>query len=73
MIAGETFSIISVGSFFLNIVISVILSALFSFLLLLILAKSTLNIRFFLLFALLILLYVSGKLLHLPSLIIILV
>ncbi len=73
LVAGETFSLISVGSFFLNIIISVILSLAFSLLLLVILAKSKLNIRFFLVFALLIVLYVSGKLLSLPSLIIILV
>jgi len=73
MVAGETFSLISVGGFFLNIAISIVLSLLFSFVLLLIMAKSKLNIRFFLVFALLIFLYVSGKLLHLPSLITILV
>lgn len=73
LVAGETFSLVSVGSFFLNILISVILSLLFSFLLLIIMAKSKLNIKFFLVFALLIFLYVSGKILHLPSLIIILV
>lgn len=73
LVAGETFSLLSVGSFFLNIVISIVLSLLFSFLLLIILAKSKLNIKFFLIFALLIFLYVSGKILHLPSLIIILV
>jgi Kef-type K+ transport system membrane component KefB len=73
LIAGETFSFVSVGSFFLNIVVSVFLSLLFSFMLLIILAKSKLNIRFFLVFALLVFLYVSGKILHLPSLIIILV
>ncbi len=73
MVAGETFSLVSVGSFFGNIIISVVLSLLFSFLLLIILAKSKLNIKFFLIFALLIFLYVTGKLMHLPSLIIILV
>ncbi|RYD74227.1 MAG: sodium:proton exchanger, partial [Sphingobacteriales bacterium] len=73
LVAGETFSLVAVGSFFLNIVISIVLSLLFSFLLLIILAKSKLNIKFFLIFALLIFLYVSGKILHLPSLIIILV
>jgi Kef-type K+ transport system membrane component KefB len=73
MVAGEAFSFLSVGSFFLNIIISVVLSLLFSFLLLIILAKSKLNIKFFLIFALLIVLYVAGKLMHLPSLIIILV
>ena len=73
MVTSEAFSFVSIGSFLLNIIISVILSLLFSFLLLIILAKSTLNIRFFLIFALLIVLYVAGKLMHLPSLIIILV
>jgi Kef-type K+ transport system membrane component KefB len=73
LVAGETFSFISVGYFFLNILISVVLSVLFSILLLVILAKSKLNVRFFLVFALLICLYVGGKLLHLPSLLIILV
>lgn len=73
LIAGEALSFLAIGGFFLNIILSIILSLLFSFILLLILAKSKLNIRFFLVFALLIFLYVSGKILHLPSLIIILV
>ncbi len=73
LVAGEVFSVLAVGSFFLNIIISIVLSLLFSFLLLMIMAKSKLNIKFFLVFALLIFLYVSGKILHLPSLIIILV
>ncbi len=73
LIAPQAISVFTVGTFFFNIVISVILSLLFSFLLLLILAKSKLNIKFFLVFALLIFLYVSGKILHLPSLIIILI
>lgn len=73
LVAGEVFSLVSVGGFFLNILISIVLSLLFSFLLLIILAKSKLNIRFFLVFALLIFLYVTGKIMHLPSLIIILV
>ncbi|MDE3236769.1 MAG: cation:proton antiporter [Bacteroidota bacterium] len=63
----------SIGLFFLNILLSVLLSILFSFILFLILNKTTLNIKFFLVFALLIFLYVGGKMLHLPSLIIILV
>jgi Kef-type K+ transport system membrane component KefB len=63
----------SVAVFGGNIVISVLLSIVFSFLLFLILAKTTMNIKFFLIFALLILLYAGGKNLHLPSLIIILV
>jgi len=72
LITGETFSLVSVGGFFVNIIVSIVLSLLFSFILLIILAKSKLNIRFFLVFALLIFLYVTGKIMHLPSLIIIL-
>jgi Kef-type K+ transport system membrane component KefB len=56
-----------------NILLSILLSVVFSFVLFLILAKTRLNIKFFLIFALLILLYAGGKNLHLPSLIIILV
>ena len=56
-----------------NLVISVILSVALSFLLFLILAKTKLNIKFFLIFALLLLIYAGGKLLSLPSLLIILV
>jgi Kef-type K+ transport system membrane component KefB len=63
----------SVAIFSGNIIVSILLSVLFSFILFLILAKTRLNIKFFLIFALLILLYAGGKNLHLPSLIIILV
>ena len=52
---------------------AIVLSLLFSFLLFLILAKTQLNIKFFLIFSLLILIYAAGKLLYLPSLLIILV
>lgn len=70
---GEVLTWKSLGIFGGNIVLSVILSLLLSFLLLIIMAKTKLNIKFFLIFALLILIYASGKILHLPSLIIILV
>ncbi|HET9429786.1 MAG TPA: cation:proton antiporter [Chitinophagaceae bacterium] len=69
--AGDTFSLGSLGIFGFNIFISIILSVLLSFLLFLILAKTKLNIKFFLIFSLLILIYAGGKLLHLPSLLII--
>ncbi|MGN6439961.1 MAG: cation:proton antiporter domain-containing protein [Agriterribacter sp.] len=52
-----------------NILISVVLSLVLSFLLFLIMAKTRLNIKFFLIFSLLVLIYTSGKILHLPSLI----
>ncbi|WP_153798635.1 cation:proton antiporter domain-containing protein [Foetidibacter luteolus] len=69
----QGFSGHAVGMFFVNIALSLVLSIIFSSLLFLILTRSKLNIRFFLVFALLIFLYVGGKMLHLPSLIVILI
>ncbi len=69
----EIVSAHAIGSFFFNIIIALVLSAIFSVLLFIILTRSKMNIRFFLVFALLIILYEGGKLLDLPSLIIILV
>jgi Kef-type K+ transport system membrane component KefB len=71
--AGEIMTWQSLGIFAGSIVVSVILSVSFSVLLFLLMANTKLNIRFFLVFSLLILLYAAGKLLHLPSLLIILV
>ena len=71
--AKDTLTLTSLGSFGLNLVLSVVLSVFLSFLLFLILAKTKLNIKFFLIFSLLILIYAGGKIFHLPSLIIILV
>lgn len=70
--ADETLTFRSLGVFSGSILVSVVLSLVFSFLLFLILARTKLNIKFFLIFALLILIYAGGKILHLPSLIIIL-
>ncbi|MGN6495187.1 MAG: cation:proton antiporter domain-containing protein [Agriterribacter sp.] len=56
-----------------NIIVAVVLSLVLSFLLFLIMAKTKLNIKFFLIFSLLVLIYTSGKILHLPSLIIIII
>jgi Kef-type K+ transport system membrane component KefB len=71
--AGEIMTWQSLGIFAGSIVVSVILSIAFSVLLFLLMANTKLNIRFFLVFSLLILLYAAGKILHLPSLLIILV
>lgn len=71
--AKETLTVKSAGLFGLNIVISIALSLLLSLVLFLILARTKLNIKFFLIFSLLILIYAGGKMLHLPSLLIILV
>ncbi|MGZ8510977.1 MAG: cation:proton antiporter domain-containing protein [Chitinophagaceae bacterium] len=70
--AGDILEWKSIGMFGVNIGLSVILSILLSFLLLIILAKTKLDIKFFLIFSLLILIYAGGKIFHLPSLIIIL-
>jgi hypothetical protein len=72
-LAGKLYSPGSFIQFGGGIVISIVLSLVLSILLFLILAKTSLNIKFFLVFSLLILLYSGGKLLHLPSLLIILV
>lgn len=71
--AGEILTLHAVSSFVFNIIIAVVLSVIFSALLFLILTKSKLNVKFFLVFALLLILYEGGKLMGLPSLIIILV
>jgi len=72
-IAEEVMTWKSFGVFGGNLFLSIILSLVLSFLLFLVLAKTKLNIKFFLIFSLLILIYAGGKIFHLPSLIIILV
>jgi Kef-type K+ transport system membrane component KefB len=71
--AREILTLHSFGVFGLSLVSAVVLSLVLSFLLFLILARTRMGIKFFLIFSLLILIYAGGKLLHLPSLIIILV
>ncbi|HLG41400.1 MAG TPA: cation:proton antiporter [Chitinophagaceae bacterium] len=70
-IASDIYTWGSVGNYTAGIILSVLLSVFISFLLFLILAKTKLNIKFFLIFSLLILVYAAGKIFHLPSLIII--
>jgi hypothetical protein len=71
--ADDSFSLHSVTLLGGNIILSILLSLLLSFVLLIILARTSLNIKFFLIFSLLIIIYTGGKMMHLPSLIIILV
>jgi Kef-type K+ transport system membrane component KefB len=71
--AKEVLTLTSLGVFGGNIIISIVLSLMLSFLLFLILAKTKLNIKFILILALLVLIYSGGKMMHLPSLLIILV
>lgn len=71
--ASEILTAKSIGMFGFNLVVAVALSVVISFLLFLVLARTRLNIKFFLIFSLLVVIYSGGKLLHLPSLLIILV
>ena len=72
-VAGDVLTLAGAGVFTLNIIISIISSVFLSIILLSVLARTKMNIKFFLIFALLILIYAVGKLMHLPSLLIILV
>ena len=72
IVGNKIITWMTVGTFSISMIISIVASVLLSFLLFLILAKTKLNIKFFLIFSLLILIYAGGKLLDLPSLIIIL-
>lgn len=71
--AGEILTWASGGIFAGSILASILLSIAFSVVLFLIMANTRLNIKFFLIISLLILLYSIGKILHLPSLLIIMV
>lgn len=69
----ELFTLQSIGSFSLNIILSFILSLVVSFFLFWVMAKTKMNVKFFLVFAILIIIYEGGKMLALPSLLVILV
>jgi NhaP-type Na+/H+ or K+/H+ antiporter len=71
--AGEIFTLASGGIFAGSIILSVLLSIACSVVLFLVMANTKLNIKFFLIISLLILLYATGKIFHLPSLLIIMV
>ncbi len=62
----------SVGWFFSSLVLALLISAAVCFGLMLLLVRSRINERFFLMFSVLVVIYVGGKMLHLPSLITIL-
>lgn len=66
-------SFYSVGVFFLNVLIAILISFVSTFLIVFLLNKSNSQVKFFLVFALLILIYAVAKRYHLPSLLLILV
>lgn len=72
MIAGNLLQGSNITWFFASIVLSLIISFVLSLLVLFMLTRIKTNVRFFLVFAVLIFLYAGGKMLHLPALFIIL-
>ncbi|HEX6335123.1 MAG TPA: cation:proton antiporter [Flavisolibacter sp.] len=71
--ANEILTAKSFGLFGVGIIVAIALSVIVSLLLFVLLTKTRMEIKFFLVFALLVLIYSGGKLAHLPSLLIILV
>ncbi len=72
-IAKGIFTLQSLGLLAGGILVAIILSVVMSLLLLWVLTHSRVNIKFFLMFATLLILYSAGQLLHLPSLLILLI
>lgn len=72
IIAGRILEAGNIGMFFGNILIGILASVIVSLALLFLLTRIGTRVRFFLVFAVLIFLYAGGKLLHLPSLLVIL-
>lgn len=70
---GETINLQAALGFAGGLVAGIIISLVVSLFLIYLLTKIRINVRFFLIFSILIFLYVSGKMLHLPSLIIIMI
>jgi hypothetical protein len=70
---GKIASASSFGIFAGNIIIAIILSVIASLLMLYLLTKNTINVKFFLLFAILAILYSVSEKIHLPSLLLVLI
>jgi hypothetical protein len=73
MLMDNVLSWRSIGIFSGNFLLAILISSLASLLLLYILTKITVTLRFFLMFAILALVYSAGELIHIPSLLIVLV
>jgi len=72
-ILDEVLSWAAIGSFLGSLILAIVLSLISTVLLTWLLANIKIGIKFFLLFAILLFLYASGKIIHLPSLLMILV
>lgn len=73
LLMDDVMSLRSVGAFTANLGLAIAISIIASLLLIYTLTQSKTNIRFFLVFAILALIYSLGELIHLPSLLIVLV
>lgn len=73
MLMDNILSMHSIGIFSGNLLLAILIASLASLLMLYILTKITISIRFFLLFAILALVYSAGEIIHIPSLLIVLV
>jgi hypothetical protein len=71
-VSGQSFNLQAVGGFLGGLFGAILISILICALLMTLLVNNKINVRFFLAFAVLILVYVVGKILHIPSLITIL-
>ncbi len=67
--AGHVITTESVTWFIGSIPVAIVLSVVVCFALMMLLIKNRINIKFFLMFAVLIVIYIGGKMMHLPSLI----
>ncbi len=73
IITEHAFSLFNFGIFFFNMLLAIIIALVISFSLFYLLTHSKVNVKFFLAFSILVLLYITGEMINLPSLIIILV
>jgi len=73
LVMNSVLNLQSLGMFAASVGLAVLISVLASFILLYILAKISIDLKFFLLFAMLALVYSAGELIHIPALLIVLV
>ncbi len=73
IITEHAFSLFNISMFFFSLLLAVVISLVVSLFLFYLLTRSRVNVKFFLTFSILVMLYVFGKLINFPSLIVILV
>jgi len=72
IVAEHALSVFNISMFLVNLLLALVASLVVTIFLFYLITRSKVNVKFFLSFAILVLLYVTGKLVNLPSLIIIL-